>query len=208
MTHRMSSQGGYVALLVTALLLGAAGCGHADGSTARTQPRAAHETSGAVSESIARKPPENCPPRRPRRIVRTSWLPAHHELMPPGAVAARLCSYSGHGNSQSRFPRLSLTRSRLVDTAGPLAELAADFNALPPLPYPLIQCPLGDGSEIVAFIVYPGGRRLTITLRNDGCPEVTNGALLRSAYPLAHNPPAEKLYDELHRLLEPSRAGT
>jgi hypothetical protein len=39
MTHHMSSQGGYVALLVTALVLGAAGCGHADGSAARTQAR-------------------------------------------------------------------------------------------------------------------------------------------------------------------------
>jgi hypothetical protein len=208
MRHHMNSRGGYVALLVTALVLGAAGCGHADGSASRTQARGAHEASGTVSDSIARKPPENCPPRRPRRIVRTSWPPAHHELMPPGAVAARLCSYSGLGNSHDRFPPLSLIRSRLVDTAGPLAGLAADFNALPPLPKQLIQCPLGDGSEIVAFITYPGGRPLTITLRDTGCPEATNGALLRFAYPKDHNPPAEKLYEELHRLLEPSRAGT
>lgn len=208
MRHHMGSQAGYVALLVTALVLGATGCGHADGSAARTQARAAHEASGTVSDGIARKPPENCPPRRPRRIVRTSWLPAHHELMPPGAVAARLCSYSGLGSSQGRFPPHSLTRSRLVDTAGPLADLAADFNALPTLPQPLIQCPLGDGSEIVAFITYPGGRSLTITLRNTGCAEVTNGALLRSAYPTAHNRAAEKLHDELHRILEPSRAAT
>lgn len=208
MRHHMSSQGWYVALLVTALVLGAAGCGHAEGSAARTQPRAAHEASGTVSDSIARKPPESCPPRRPRRIVRTSWLPAHHELMPPGAVAARLCSYRGLANSQGRFPPLSLIRSRLVDTAGPLAELAADFNALGPLPQPLIQCPLGDGSEIVAFIAYPGGPPLTITLRDTGCSEATNGALLRFAYRTPHNPAAKKLYDELHRLLEPSRAGT
>ena len=208
MAHHMSSQRGYVGLLASALVLAAAGCGSADGRATRTQPRRAHEGSGAMSDSIARKPPENCPPRRPRRIVHTSWPPAHHELMPPGAVAGRLCSYSGLGGSHGRFPPLSLIRSRLVDAAGPLAELAADFNALPPLPQVYIICPLGDGSEIVAFIAYPGGPPLTITLRDTGCSEATNGALLRFAYQTAHNPAAEKLYDELHRLLEPSRAGT
>ncbi len=128
--------------------------------------------------------------------------------MPPGAVAARLCSYSGLGKSHGRFPPLSLIRSRLVDTAGPLAELAADFNALPPVPQTLIQCPLGDGSAIVAFIAYPGGPPLTMTLRDNGCAEATNGALVSFAYPTAHNPAGGKLHDELHRLLEPSRTGT
>ncbi len=120
--------------------------------------------------------------------------------MPSGALAARLCSYSGLGTSYGRFLPLSLIRSRLVDTAGPLADLAADFNALPPLPRINIQCPLADGSEIVAFIAYPGGPPLTITLRDNGCPEATNGALLRFAY-TAHNPAAEKLDGELRRLL-------
>jgi hypothetical protein len=209
MAHHMSSQGGYVALLAFALVLAAAGCGGADGrSAARTQARSAREASAAVSDSVAQKPPENCPPRQPQRMVHTSWPPAQHKLIPPGAVAARLCSYSGLGNSHGSFPPLSLMRSRLVDTAGPLARLAADYNALALVPQHNIQCPLADGSEIVAFIAYPGGQPLTITLRDDGCPEVTNGALLRFAYPTAHNPAAAKLYEELHRLIKPSRART
>jgi hypothetical protein len=119
--------------------------------------------------------------------------------MPPGAVAARLCSYSGLRNSHDRVPK-SLIRSRLVDTAGPLVDLTADFNALPPIPR--IVCPLGNGSEIVALIAYSSGPPLTITLRRTGCIEVTNGALLRSA---SYNPAAEKLNDELLRLLGQAR---
>jgi hypothetical protein len=128
--------------------------------------------------------------------------------MPPGATAARLCSYSGLGNSHGRFPPLSLIRSRLADATGPLAALAADFNGLVPVPQQTIQCPLADGSAIVTFIAYPDGPPLTITLRDNGCPEVTNGALVRLAYPTANNPAAGKLNDELHRLLESSRADT
>jgi hypothetical protein len=128
--------------------------------------------------------------------------------MPPGAVAARLCSYSGLGNSKDRVPELSLIRSRLVATAGPLADLGADFNALAPVPHRLIVCPAGDDSEIVALIAYPSGQQLTITLRRTGCAEVTNGALLRSAFQAAYNPAAGKLNDELQRLLGQSRAAS
>lgn len=153
-----------------------------------------------MPDSIARQPP-NCARRRPQRVLRTSWPPAHHELMPRGAVAVRLCSYSGLGSSYAKFPELSLIRSRLVDTAGSVAGLSRDFNALPPVSERFV-CPLDDGSEIVALIAYPNGRSLTITIRRTGCKHVTNGAMVRSGFVAAYNPAARQLADELDRLLK------
>jgi hypothetical protein len=47
----------------------------------------------------------------------------------------------------------------------------------------------------------PDGRQLTTTLRWSGCAEVTNGALLRSAFPAPWNPAAKTLNDELRRVI-------
>jgi hypothetical protein len=96
--------------------------------------------------------------------------------MPPDATAIRLCRYSG----LNAHPRLTLVASRLVTSAGVVRQLVGEFDRLPRL-HGVVACPMDDGSQIVALVSYPAGRRVTISVGLTGCRLVTNGSVHRSA---------------------------
>jgi hypothetical protein len=74
-------------------------------------------------------------------------------LVRAGARSLLLCRYNGLNPAATAH---RLRSSRQVTGRRELAALAAELNALPPLPK-LISCPLDDGSEIVATFAYKNG---------------------------------------------------
>jgi hypothetical protein len=121
--------------------------------------------------------PALCSKKAPVRVPAQSWPPARRALAPIGASAIRLCRYSG----LNARPRLALVSSRLVDSRRVVGRLVRDFDRLPRPARGVTACPDDDGSLIVALLVYPAGRVLTISVSLTGCEEVTNGRVNRTA---------------------------
>jgi hypothetical protein len=59
-------------------------------------------------------------------------------------------------------------------------QLVAEFNRLPSL-RGAVACPNDDGSEIVAWLAYPGGHQVPVSVGLTGCALVTNGSVHRTA---------------------------
>ena len=82
-----------------------------------------------------------------------------------------LCRYGG---LNAPAPR-GLERERLVTSHARITRLTTDFNALRPLPPGIVNCPLDDGSEIVATFRYPSRGEDVVTVGLSGCRVIGNG---------------------------------
>jgi hypothetical protein len=116
--------------------------------------------------------PAACPPAAPTAIPPNSWAAARSELAPPGATSVRLCRYS---SIPSR-----LVRSVLIGTRSTVTTLVAELDQLPPFKGSY-ACPNDDGSQVVALLTYPNGRRVTVVAHLRGCSPVANGSVVRTA---------------------------
>lgn len=94
-------------------------------------------------------------------------------LVPKGAGGVLLCRYGG---LNAPAPR-GLERERLVSSHARIAGLTTDFNALRPQPPGIVNCPLDDGSEIVATFRYPSRGEDIVTVGLTGCRLVGNGVV-------------------------------
>ncbi len=119
------------------------------------------------------------------------------QLAPPGASEIRLCRYSG----LNARPRLALVSSRLLESQELIRQLLSEFDRLPSI-RGVTACPMDDGSQILALLAYPGGRKLSISVGLTGCALVTNGSVHRTASGFG-SPPAfgRQLIDVLEQLL-------
>jgi hypothetical protein len=143
--------------------------------------------------------PALCPTRTPVGVPKNDWAPASQALAPRGAVALRLCGYPGANDAVP----LQLERSRLLTGEGLLTHLVDEFDALPPYPDVQFGCPLDDGSQVLALLAYPGGRRVTVALDETGCSRVTNGDVVRIASGYSDTPVGPRLVAELKALAAP-----
>jgi hypothetical protein len=83
-----------------------------------------------------------------------------------------------------------------------IRRLLADFDKLP-LPELHVRCPEDLGSEVVAYLAYPGGHRVTIVVSLTGCKLATNGEIVRSAsgFGTSNHSAGPALLSELARLV-------
>ena len=116
--------------------------------------------------------PSACPPGAPTSLTANSWPAARTQLAPPGATSIRLCRYS---SIPSR-----LVRSVLIGTRSTVGTLVAELDQLPPFKGSY-ACPNDDGSQVLALLAYPGGRRVTVLAHLRGCSPVANGSVVRTA---------------------------
>lgn len=154
---------------------------------------------GGASAAVAARPPRSCPPHPPASIPTNRWATAGRQLAPAGAAAIRLCRYSGLND----HPASALIRQRLVGGGRAVRGLVRQFDALRPFPPGVyaVACPADDGSQILAFLAYPSGHRVTISVGLTGCNLVTNGDVHRTAANFAYqNPAGPKLLAALERL--------
>jgi hypothetical protein len=140
-----------------------------------------------------------CPQGSPKGIAPESWDEARHILAPNGAHTIRLCQYSGL-NAQRP---LSLVHSRLLTQPAVVSGLVRRFDGLPRFPKGGgIACPSDDGSQIIALLTYPHGRRVRISVGEQGCNDVKNGSVVRTASGFGPHPArGPRLLAQLKRLL-------
>jgi hypothetical protein len=179
-----------VVLMATAVTATIAGCGSS--VTATSRPAAA----------IA---PAACSHRAPGTVAAEGWTAARRRLAPRGAVAIRLCRYSG----LNAHPSLALVSSRLLMRPALVEGLVSEFDRLPSPPRGVVHCPADDGSQILARLGYPDGRQVMISVGLAGCEAVTNGSVRRTAAGMG-SPPAfgPQLVTQFKQLLGARRAGT
>jgi hypothetical protein len=122
--------------------------------------------------TLATARPGQCAGKPPARIGFNPWPAARAELAPAGARAIRLCRYSP---VPSR-----LVKSVLIARLATVRSLVRQFDRLPPFAG-TFNCPVDDGSQIVALLAYPRGHRVAIEVRLRGCNAVSNGDLTRTA---------------------------
>jgi hypothetical protein len=170
------------ARILAALAVGLTACGAA---------RAARP--GSAPSGPSARPPA-CAAIGPTRVPPNSWSQARSQLAPAGATAIRLCRYAGLND----HPQRGLLRSALVTSRTTVASLVQDFDRLPAATG-TFNCPVDDGSAIVALLTYPHGRALTISVGLRGCQSVTNGDLRRTASG-ANDQPGAALVAQLERL--------
>jgi hypothetical protein len=98
-------------------------------------------------------------------------------LVPSGASSLLLCRYYGvnAGASSER-----LAASAKMGSSAAMTQLAAALDALLPPP-PGIQCPLDDGSAVLAIFGYDAQPPDPVSIGLSGCLIVGNGYLVRSA---------------------------
>jgi hypothetical protein len=89
-------------------------------------------------------------------------------------------------------------RSVLIGAHGTVASLVREFDRLPSF-HGGYSCPVDDGSEVVALLAYPSGRRVTIGVHLRGCNVATNGDTTRTAMGQPGQP-GPKLLARLKRL--------
>jgi len=154
---------------------------------------------GVGARAAANVQPLACPTRVLLHVAKNDWAPASEELAPRGAAALRLCGYAGLNGAAP----LQLERSRLLSGGGLVTQLVDEFDALPPYPEVGVHCPLDDGSQVLALLAYPGGRRVTVALDETGCNRVTNGELARIASGYDDTPVGPRLVAELRALTAP-----
>jgi hypothetical protein len=96
---------------------------------------------------------------------------------------------------------LKLKRAALVSDPETIAKVVADLDALRPI-RGAFSCPTSDGSQVLALLAYPNGRRVTVSIATGGCGIVTNGNLVRTIANRLHaNPVGPRLSRELKRLV-------
>jgi hypothetical protein len=154
-----------------------------------------------AARAAASVQPLSCPPRVLFHVPTNDWAPASEELAPRGAAALRLCGYAGLNGAAP----LQLERSRLLTGAGLVTHLVDEFDALPPYPKASLFCGLDDGSQVLALLAYPGGRRVTVEVDETGCNRVTNGDVARIASGYGNTPVGPRLVAELRALTAPVR---
>jgi hypothetical protein len=152
------------ASVLAALAFGLTACGAA--SAAR--PASTH------SDPPGR--PAACAATAPRRIPSNPWPQARGQLAPAGASAIRLCRYAG----LNAHPPRRLRRTALIFNRTTVANLVRAFDRLPSATGTL-NCPVDDGSQILALLAYPHGHAVSISVGLRGCQSVTNGDLRRTA---------------------------
>jgi hypothetical protein len=162
-----------------AIALCCAGCG---GAAAGGAP-AVSPVKPAVRAQCAAAPP--------RLRIAGDVAPSAHVVAPPGAVALRLCRYSGLND----HPRLSLVRTADVRRRARVARLVGLLDRLPDMTSP-VSCPNDDGSRIVALVSYPRRRVLPLDVALRGCQTVSNGRVHRTAA----RPPGPAVIAALKRL--------
>jgi hypothetical protein len=169
-----------------ALAVGLTACGSA------TAANSASRHAAAPPDPPVRTAP--CPDAAPAQFAANSWSAARSELAPAGPTAILLCRYAG----LNALPRRALTRTALITNAATVASLVRGFDRLPSASG-TFNCPLDDGSEIVALLTYPHGRMVTISVHLRGCQMVTNGDLRRTAAGTSGQP-GPTLVAQLERL--------
>jgi hypothetical protein len=148
-----------LALLVAVAIAGCGGAGAKQGTR-----------SAAVSIPAA------CATKSPlRRLPHEGRTAIPRALAPPGAVAVRLCRYSGYNER----PRLALVGSRLIEDPRTIPRFVSELSDLPRRPRVVnFGCSPGD-AQIVALLAYPGSQRVTIWVQVQGCRTVSNGSQYR-----------------------------
>ncbi|MGD0386993.1 MAG: carboxypeptidase-like regulatory domain-containing protein [Solirubrobacteraceae bacterium] len=154
---------------------------------------------GVGARAAASVKPASCPARVLRQVPANDWAPARAQLAPHGAAVLRLCGYAGLNGAAP----LALERTLLVSDGGLIAHLVDEFDALPPYPKAGLFCPLDDGSQVLALLTYPGGRRVTVALDETGCNRVSNGDVVRIASGYDNTPVGPRLVAELRALTAP-----
>jgi len=150
----------------------------------------------ALSQASAPRPAA-CPPHPPSSLPAQRWRAAEGQLAPAGAVAIRLCRYSG----LNAHPKSALVSSRLLADPAVVRGIVTGFDRLPQMPRGIF-CPMDDGSQILVFLAYRGGRELTIRVALTGCRIVTNGSVGRTAAGFGAAPAAgPQLIKQLEQLL-------
>jgi hypothetical protein len=117
--------------------------------------------------------------RCPTKLVQlrpSSWTPTHHELVPPGPVAMRLCRYT----SLNADPRLSLEFT--IKLVANFAHVVHDFDAIPSTPSNRSSsCPNDDGATVLVTFGYRSGHADTVSVDIGGCPMLSNGSIHEGA---------------------------
>lgn len=98
-------------------------------------------------------------------------------LVPGGPTGLTLCRYRGLNPQPKRAG--TLLRSRRIDNAAKIAQLASALSGLPPFPAGGFACPSDDGSEIVARFTYPHAPVDPVVVDLTGCQGVGNGHVER-----------------------------
>jgi hypothetical protein len=160
------------------IALGCAACGAGSGTAAAVSP---------VKPAVRAE----CAAAAPRLRIAGYVAPSAHVVAPPGAVALRLCRYSG----VNAHPRRQLVRTADVRRRARVARLVGLLDRLPDMPSP-VSCPNDDASRIVALVTYPRRRVLTLDIELSGCQTVSNGRVHKTAA----RPPGPALLATLKRL--------
>lgn len=137
-----------------------------------------------------------CPRRSQPPPAASPFGEADNFLVPDGARSALLCRYRGLSSDAAKS--LTLARSRSLDQGHVLRMIVARLNALEPWPFSTLphSCPFDDASQVVAYFRYPDGSTSPVTVNLQGCNEVTNGRISRTA----STPPGPELLAQLRRL--------
>ena len=145
--------------------------------------------------------PAACAETAPAGLPADRWEPARARLAPRGAVAIRLCRYSG----LNAYPPLALVRSRLITDRAPVDRLVGELDRLPGA-RGAVGCRSDDGSQIVAMLAYDDEHRVAVRVGLSGCELVTNASVHRIALGMG-SPPAfgPQLVAQLKRLTSPRR---
>ena len=171
------------ASVLAALAVGLTACGAASAARPASTP----------PDPSASRPPA-CAGTAPTRIAPNPWSQARAQLAPGDATSVRLCRYAGLNG----HPPRSLLRSRLITRRSAVAGLVQAFDRLPAATG-TFNCPVDDGSAIVALLAYPHGRTVTISVGLRGCQSVTNGDARRTASG-TNGQPGPALVAQLERL--------
>jgi hypothetical protein len=115
-----------------------------------------------------------CAGAAPSSVPANSWVQAHKQLVPAGALALRLCRYEG-----LNAPNSHAVASKLI-TGATLRKFVREFDALPRMKSGIFECPDDMGSAITAVFTYPH-HHLTVLVETSGCVTASNGDISRAA---------------------------
>ncbi len=121
-------------------------------------------------------------PTHDRRLLVSTTVGADATLAPQGAQKVLLCRYSGLGHTPAGPKSLALIAQHLLGNATTVGGLAARLNSLP-TSSGAFHCPADTGAAIIAFFRYGSTAKADdpITVHLQGCSNVTNGQVTRSA---------------------------
>lgn len=119
-----------------------------------------------VSRAVGPSVPA-CPTRASQTIPRGH---AQHHFVRPGAIALRLCEYSG---LNARRP-LGLGRQRVIRSGVTIGRITHMFNTLRDFRRGIYSC-MDDGSELLAVFGYGDTSVERVRVALSGCGGATNG---------------------------------